>query len=387
MAKQTKYLIIICLFSPILFFNLKSFVNGENYHVLLASSLLHGKFSIAVSQNYYWDLAVFDGQYFWPVGISPALIMMPFVKIAGTNFQEIYLKLPLTILNFILLFKIAKLLKLPSNKSIVFAAFFIFGSVYTPVATIAYSTYFTQVVEVTFTLMAIYLFFIKKSWLLVGLALALAVLARTTAMPAALFFLISLAKKPIKLNNLLQFLTPIVLAVMFLAIYNYARFGNLFEQGYSYQTNPEEAVKRRAHGLFSKGHIGANLYYLIVKTPDLLLDNSHNLKFPYLVYDPYGMSIFFLSPMLFLIFKANFKKPLVKSSLLTTLVILIPILTYYGIGHRQIGYRYALDFYPFLLIILSQAARKVHINYLKILTAAGIAFTWFFIFQALILRL
>jgi len=34
--------------------------------------------------------------------------------------------------------------------------------------------------------------------------------------------------------------------------------------------------------------------------------------------------------------------------LLTVILIALPILFYYGIGFRQFGYRYSLDFLPFL---------------------------------------
>jgi hypothetical protein len=37
---------------------------------------------------------------------------------------------------------------------------------------------------------------------------------------------------------------------------------------------------------------------------------------------------------------------------------LFVVLGYYGIGVRQYGYRYALDFYPFLFLMLAYAARQ-----------------------------
>ncbi len=35
-------------------------------------------------------------------------------------------------------------------------------------------------------------------------------------------------------------------------------------------------------------------------------------------------------------------------------LVLIPLLLYYGVGWIQFGYRYALDLYPFLLVLTAQ---------------------------------
>ncbi|OGD95046.1 hypothetical protein A3F02_01220 [Candidatus Curtissbacteria bacterium RIFCSPHIGHO2_12_FULL_38_9b] len=95
------------------------------------------------------------------------------------------------------------------------------------------------------------------------------------------------------------------------------------------------------------------------------------------------MSIFILSPILLLIVRTDSKRKIVKISFITILATLIPILLYYGIGWRQIGYRYALDFAPFLLIPLVIALKKINIKTIGILVLSGVLITWFFIFEFL----
>jgi len=86
--------------------------------------------------------------------------------------------------------------------------------------------------------------------------------------------------------------------------------------------------------------------------PLLTQEQSFVLKFPYLKASPWGMAIWFTSP-LFLAFVYKFKRNKYSlSALISVIVILIPIILYYSIGFSQFGYRYALDFLPFLFLLL-----------------------------------
>jgi len=382
--KLTNKWLLVYLFLPFLVFNFLSI--GENHNVFLAYSFLKFSPSLVTLPKNLIDLSYFESHYFWPLGPFPAILLIPFVFLFKLNFQESFLKLPLTVLNFWLVYQIAKSIKLPENKAFWLAVFFIFGSVYTPVALLPFSVYFSQIIVVTFLLLAIYIFLAKKNYLLIGLLVALASLTRQTLILSGAFFAITLLARPVKLTNVYKFMMPLLAALIITGTYNFARFGNYFESGYSYQIIPQEQVKRREHGLFSFQHIPANLYYLFLKTPDpvLAVDGSHVLKPPFLKTDYYGLSIFFISPILLLVLLANFKNQLNRLSLIATAIILLPILLYYGIGYKQIGYRYALDFLPFLLFPLASAFKKVSIFYIAVLVLIGVFWSWFFVFEKLI---
>lgn len=357
---------------------------GENQYVYLADSFLKGNLSLIQLPPTLIDFAYFRGQYYWPGGVLPAIFLMPFVAIFGTDFQEGFIKLPLTILNFWLVFKICRLRNLSPIKSLWLALFFIFGSVYIPVAAIPWSVYLAQVSTTFGLLMAIYLFITKKNYWLIGASLALAILSRPTTVIGSLFFLLPIVQNPTPLKNLAKFALPIAASLILLATYNFLRFGNFWEAGYTYQLSSQEFINRKSAGLFSLKMIPTNLYYMLIKTPDPILEeSSHVLKFPFLKFDPYGMSIFLMSPVLLLIFKANFKNQLVKTSLITSTAMLLPILTYAGIGYVQIGYRYALDLLPFLLIVLISAVKNTSQSIVILLVTLGIILYWFFIFEKL----
>src|SRR5437879_13333529 len=80
---------------------------------------------------------------------------------------------------------------------------------------------------------------------------------------------------------------------------------------------------------------------------------SKILLLPFVQEDIWGMSILFTSPILLWGLRAPVKEPLIYLAIGTSLIMLFAILGYYGIGVRQYGYRYALDFYPFLFLMLA----------------------------------
>jgi len=376
------YWLIGYLFVPILIFNLT--ITGEQQFVYLAYSFINGSFSLIHLPPTIADLSLYQGKYFWPLGPFPALLILPFVLIFKMGFLQGFVQFPLTILNFYLIYKISIKLNLSPNKSLLLAIFYIFGSIYTPIAIIPWSWFFAQVTATFFLLLAIYEFLESKRWPIIGLAIALATLTKANLILAAIFFLPKIFQKPQAFKNLIVFLIPVFMAIAIIGVYNYQRFNSILESGYSYQIIPEGSKARRDYGIISPKHIPANLYYMFIKTPDpVLADDSHVLKFPYLKFDPYGMSIFFMSPILFLLYKSKLNDPLVKSSLIATFAIILSITAYYGIGYIQVGYRYALDFFPFLLIILISAVKQSKLNTIKLLTIAGIVISWFFTLEKL----
>ncbi len=66
------------------------------------------------------------------------------------------------------------------------------------------------------------------------------------------------------------------------------------------------------------------------------------------------MGLFFTSPALLYLFRARLRDRLVQASWLAIGFTLVPILTYYGIGYVQFGYRYALDFMPFIMLLVAR---------------------------------
>jgi hypothetical protein len=139
-----------------------------------------------------------------------------------------------------------------------------------------------------------------------------------------------------------------------LLLYNHARFGDAFDQGYAKQLVPPHYEAARAQGMFSLRHLPCNLYYLLLASPVAVRhdDVSMMLTAPFVVANPWGMSIFLTSPCFLFLFGLRYPDATSRLLWLAVFVIALPILFYFGVGFRQFGYRYALDFVPFLYYLL-----------------------------------
>jgi hypothetical protein len=154
---------------------------------------------------------------------------------------------------------------------------------------------------------------------------------------------------------LLLLIFPIITSLAALGFYNQLRFGNPLDTGYTYNTTWPPGVREAAsYGLFSLKHLPGNLYFLLLKAPEAVRISkvSYLLRFRFLKANEWGMSLFFTSPFFLFIFLSNLRRKLVISLIIASLIGLLPSLLYAGIGVWQYGYRYALDIYPFLFILL-----------------------------------
>jgi hypothetical protein len=403
------FLALTVMFGALLGYNLKTRANQQ--FVYLADSLArerldfqeeHQRFlTQEVGGKSIWtDTAEFAGKKYWPLGPFPAVLLLPFAFIFGTNFLQGYISFALTLLNFYLLYQIAKKLGLEKVSAAWLASFFIFGSVYLGVAAFSVSWYFAQVVAVTLLLLALFEYLRpvevrpptevgppKIRWWLIGAYLAAAMLTRSNLILASLFFILMIVKdncpRDKKIKNLSHFSSLILASVFLLLLYNWARFGNPLESGYNLQDIAPAHAAARAVGLFSLRHIPGNLFFLLFRGPNPVLASptSYILKWPYITANIWGVGIFFTSPIFLYLFAAPWRDKLVRAATYASLLLLFSIVTYYGIGAVQVGYRYALDFLPFLYVILCKGlAPKLPLK-AKILIVLGIILNWHLLLQ------
>jgi hypothetical protein len=140
-------------------------------------------------------------------------------------------------------------------------------------------------------------------------------------------------------------------------VYNYLRFGNVFETGYTYQLIFSELDAVRAQGMWSFKHIPMHLFLIFLKGPNLVM-KAGSFMFSKMMPSPLGMSLVFTSPIIFFILLADYKKKINKISLAGALPIALFLIGTYGLGVFQYGYRFAFDFQPFLFVILFQVFKK-----------------------------
>jgi hypothetical protein len=335
----------------------------------LAESFLSGKTYFLAPPASGHDTAVFQGKYYWPLGPFPAVLLSPLVflfRSFNVFFFQSYLQIFLVFGVFYLLFKIARRIGYSSDDAGYLACAYCFASAFLGVAIYSGSWYFAQVVAVFLLVLALLEFVGKKRLWVIGTLMALTVLTRVTAGLNILFFVMVAAVEDSalrrKISSIFALSFPVLLALFALALYNDARLGNWLEQGYSLQILSGAAARARAYGVVSLSHVPGNIFYFLFAGPlPVTLDNvSQVLKFPYLRANPWGMSLFITSPYFLYLFCVKYNDLNSKLLLVSIAVVAGCVFTYYGIGNVQFGYRYSLDFLPFLFFLLIRNYRNDH---------------------------
>jgi len=376
------------------YFPVSDNLKTSQHHVYLADSFLHGKtyFMNAEERIGGWnDTALFNKKHYSPHGVLPAVILSPFVLIFGTDFQMRYLSFVLVLIIFIVVYKLNNLLTAgKKNESLWLAFFLVFSTVFIAQMFLVNTYSFNKILTIMFLLLALYEFFNRRRFGMCGIYIALAGLTRGSAYLAILFFILEILFYDdhwrIKFKELFSLLLPVSVSVLIMFYYNYVRFGNVMETGYALQILVWPFFeKMREEGLFSIKHIPANIYYFLLKGPECILSNPRMmvLNYPYISYNLWGLSIVFTSPLfLYLLFKIKLNNKTIRHALLTIFVIAVCIFSYYGIGYAQFGYTYALDFYPFLYLILALClAEEGLTKRIKVIILSGFLFNIYLLYH------
>ena len=225
------------------------------------------------------------------------------------------------------------------------------------------SWYFSHIVAVFCLLLALREIFGRRRIMLVGFLVGLAAATRLTLIFSLPFFLWQVwfasesagDSHQLRTRNTISMLAGLGIPLAMIAAYNYACFGDALQTGYGLAVLGSVELKQaRSHGLFSLVHLPRNLHFLLLQGPILYRSlRAPTLVFPYLQPSPMGMSIFLTTPALLLAFRARWAEPLVKACWLAVGCLLIPLLTYYGTGWIQFGYRYSLDLMLFLVLLVA----------------------------------
>ncbi len=345
---------------------------GEQQYSYLASSFLHGRLYFLESPGWWGDAVSFGGHYYWPLGPFPAIVLMPFVaffSILGGFFYQGYISFFITIATLLVWYTIIQAVGFSKKDARVGAFAFCFASSYLMIALWQWSWFLAHSIAVLLVSLALLEYLTKKRYAVIGILMALVCMTRITAGVGALFFFIDIfflasLKSKEKKNALLSLCVPIGIAGALLALYNGARFGDVFNQGYGLQIVAIDALaKAKEYGLFSVVHIPANLYYMFLAPPlPVFRDTvSHVFRFPFIRPDPFGMSIFLTSPYLLALFFQKVRDRFSWALLATCVCSAIPLMLYYATGYVQFGNRYSLDFFPFLfLLFLHQYGARRH---------------------------
>lgn len=370
MHKTTHTLFFYLVFYlTLFFFTITLILNFSTYdhqqYSYLARAFNDGSLALLDEPGGLGDVAVYKGQYFWPTGPFPAFALMPlaaFASLFGGMVYQGFVQYFLVIVCFMLWKKIAESVGYADEDQSIWALAFCFGSVYLGIALVPYSWYLAHSFAYVFTLLAVYLFMKKSSFFWIGACLGCVLLSRAPSAFGIIFFLfmlLSTQKKRLSIS-LFSLLIPFTISIFIYGIYNVARFGSVFEQGYTYQVLPQYLQVARSLGVFSPVHIPGNLYAHLLSMPNAVLIKTAGFvaRFPYVRANPWGMSIFVTSPYLLLLFFIRRSSVYTLAVFSSVVMIFLTDALFFGNGFFQYGSRFSLDYLPYLFFLLMVLVRK-----------------------------
>jgi hypothetical protein len=352
------------------------------HFVYLADSLLHGQLDNRVAPPNDNDWIRTKDKTYVSFPPFPAILMMPFVALFGLQFNDVLFTLPFAALNVLLMFWVLRMFAregfspMGEKENLWLTALFGFGTVNFCSSVVGEVWFTAHVIGLTLTLLYILCATRARRPFLAGLLLVLAFDTRANLAFTAGYFLLQLffprrEDGRFAAGSLLDiakkcawFFFPILIVGGLQMWMNYARFKNAFEFGHSFIGGPA-GTRIKEHGLYAYHYLEWNLKAMLIKLPTL------SGKFPYIGYDPDGMSIFLTTPIFARLFWPK-AKPWIYPVLWATVVPgLLPGLFYQNSGYVQFGYRFALDVTPYLILLL--AVGKLPMNRVtKALIVAGI---------------
>lgn len=321
---------------------------GWNHFVVLADAFLRGHLYVP---NILTELAPWGSHYFVVYPPMPAILLMPFVAIFGTNFYQPILSILLGAINVVLAYKV--LMKLFKNQKLVswVSILYAFGTIQWYHAEVGSSWYVAHIVALFFLWLSLLEIVTKQRLFLIGLFIGGAYLARLPTILSAVFVLIYLHQKFIfNFRNLFLFFLGLAPGVLFNAAYNYIRFDTVFDVGYSLLPIFNEPWYK--YGLFSIRYIPTHLKEFFTAMP------IFSSKPPFVIPSIYIMALWFTTPAFVLTFFANYKSKLVFASLIALIFISITGLAHGNNGSTQFGYRFALDFMPYLILLTASGLQN-----------------------------
>jgi hypothetical protein len=349
--------IIIALIAFFVFALSKGPPPGQNHYVYLADAFLHGKLGVSDGGISLQEIVPRNDNFYVVYPPMPAVLLMPFVAAFGTGFDESLLSIILASLCVSLTWLMLRKTGSNGNKALWLTALLGFGTCLWFIASVGTSWYIAEVVAVLFLTSAILVALYKRSYVLVGLLLGFAALARLPVASAFPFFLFLICERDNtwmpRLKQAALFFAGLAIPVSLYLLYNVARWGTILDLGYGLIPGIQQDPFFQ-QGIFNIAYIPRQLYAIFLQGP-IFLNN-----FPYIKPNWMGLALFFTTPAFLFIFnlKAHWHSKLSLYSAIAILCILPPIITHGTVGFTQFGYRFSLDFTPFLMLLTAKGMRE-----------------------------
>ena len=213
-----------------------------------------------------------------------------------------------------------------------------------------------------------------RPWM-VGLLAAMAALARYDMVFAWPFYAALLWVRGRSARELLSMLPWMGAALMVFVAFNEARFGEPYDIGMWLWYSQDKYRFARPGGPLALSHFPFNLYTLLFMAP------GYSEKFPYVHPEFLGQALILTSPAFILALRPSFLRPTTILVALAAALCAGPSMLWYANGFAQLGTRYYVEVYPFLLTLIALGAPRKLDQLTKILIVVSVIFVVFFTWQ------
>jgi hypothetical protein len=344
-----------------------------NEHVRLASALLHGH--TWVDAPSYMEHVVVGGRSYILHPLLSAILMLPAVAIWGEAANQTAVAVILGAISIALWWRLMGRLGLGVSAKVWLSVFFGVGTTLWYEATLGSSWDFALLASVPFTLAALgEMFGDARPWA-VGVLAALAALARYDLVMAWPMYALMLAARGRRLRELVWVLPGFAGAALIYVAYNEIRFGTPNDIALWIWYAQDQYRFSRPGGPFALRDLPFNLYTLLFMSP------GYSDKFPWIHPEFMGQALILTSPAFVLALRPSFLKPLPALIAAAAALSCGPSLLVYASGFAQLGPRYYVQVYPFLLTLIALGAPRKLDQLTKILIVISIVLVVFFTWQ------
>jgi hypothetical protein len=345
------------------------------YWSLLAEQFVQGKLYLETPAraSLTHDLTLYNGRWYVPNPPLPAILMMPLAFFL--NAEDIHagdFSMFFSALNSVLVFLILdemikrKWIGISQRSALWLVLLFSLGTNHLWVGVNGGMWFLSQILTVTFLAFATLASLKGWSPWVVGAGLALAVGARpNSVMTWPFVFAIAMQiireqRGRVEFKQLLGWsarsAVPLGMAVAGLLFYNYARFENVLDFGYTTINGDVTIVKNaQMYGLFSPRYVLYNLNVMFLYLPQIQWDSAWLLSPPKV-----GMSVFLSTPPLIYLFHRYENKLWIAGAWLSVFLSLALLMFYHNTGADQFGYRYILDaIVPLIALLAFVLGKKI----------------------------
>lgn len=310
-----------------------------NAHVLQASGFLHGHAWIDLP-NCCIEHAQYRGKYYQLHPPLPAILLLPFVAISGTDTNQTIACVTIAALSVALAWLMLGRMKVTLNARVWLTIFFGAGTILWHEAADGGSWELSMVVAVAFTMAGLAEFYGDARPGVIGLTAGLAALARyDLAFVWPVWTLLTHLKRP-ALRELLWLVPGFVFAALIYAGFNEVRYGSLFDRGVFLM---EMDIPHK----FSIHYLPTNVYTLFFMAPSL------SPKFPYIHPEGGGQALILTSPAFLLALRPSFRSLMPSALMAAAVISIIPSLLYFTNGFVQFGTHHYVHAFPFLFALIA----------------------------------